>query len=167
MIHNKIHLIRPGCLRPSIASAESWPKTPIIHTASIVWRCTYHIYFDIAHIKLLYVLYIRWTYIEFLFHSQANTITLWPCNDCQHINFHTITQEVEVAKIPISWTPCVRREPVTTELGDQCLRPLHHRATYTGYTALWIMLLVQDQSLDLLTSSPTPFGGLKYNFVIF
>ena len=33
MIHNKIYLIHPGFPRPSIAfSAESWPKTPFIHS---------------------------------------------------------------------------------------------------------------------------------------
>ena len=30
MIHNKIHHIRPGYLRYSLKSAESWPETPII-----------------------------------------------------------------------------------------------------------------------------------------
>ena len=33
----KIHLIRPGCLRPSMPySAESWPKTPTISLQGII-----------------------------------------------------------------------------------------------------------------------------------
>ena len=38
MIH-KIHAIGPGCSQPSITlSAELWPKTPFIHSFSVIFQ---------------------------------------------------------------------------------------------------------------------------------
>ena len=46
------------------------------------------------------------------------------------LNTHTLTQSHrKVAEIQVSWTPCVRREPATTELGDKRQGPLRHQAT--------------------------------------
>ena len=54
MIHNKIHLISPGCLQ-ALTSAELWPKTPIIsfYTQKKMIECGMK--YDTTHTDLLSV----------------------------------------------------------------------------------------------------------------